>query len=362
MGMTTLATLARRGCRVLGVDRFAPPHTRGSSHGESRIIREAYAEGSFYVPLVRRAREVWAELERETGESLLLETGGIFWGRPESPMVAGSIATAATWGLAHEILESAELRRRFPFFTVPDGMLGLFENASGVLFPEVCLRAAERLARSSGAEFLTDVRVLGWEAGDRGVTVRTTQGEFSAGRIVLAAGAWLPELLGASPLPLEVHQQTLFWFRARNGALFDPAVCPIYIGEPDEECAFYGFPALGGAAGGVKVALHNVRNPVDPESRDPTVRPEDTARMCAVVARYLPGLEPAPLRAVTCLYTNTPDEHFVIDYLPGTRRVVVASCCSGHGFKFAAAIGEVLACLATDEVPGIDLTPFRWRE
>jgi sarcosine oxidase len=223
--------LSRRGLSVVGFDRFAPPHGLGSSHGKSRIIREAYFEHPAYVPLVQHAWALWEELERESGARLLMRTGGLMiGGPPEGALVRGALASAAAHGLPHERLDAAGIRRRVPAFHPGDGMAGVWEPNAGVLFPEAAIAATLASARGHGAELHTDEPVVSWRADERGVEVRTARGTFSAGRLVLASGAWMPALLAELALPLVVERVALFWFEpARDAAGFDPGRFPIFI-------------------------------------------------------------------------------------------------------------------------------------
>jgi sarcosine oxidase len=362
MGSATLWTLAKRGLKVAGVERFASPHPHGSTHGESRIIRMAYAEGEFYVPLLRRAYERWAELERDTQESLLLQTGGVFFGPPDSSTVRGSAASAAHHGLPHERLSHAQLKARAPWLRLDDdpSFEGLYEPVAGVLPPERGVAAMLREAQRLGAHLYPHTQALSWEADARGVTLHTSAGPLRASRLILTPGAWLPSLLHGLTLPLEVHRLTMFWFDPPGGVEpFSPDRFPIYIGKTHEGATFYGFPAVNGPEGGVKVAFHNPTLRVHPDAVDREVQPHEVEAMRAALRRYLPSLDGPLRKTATCLYTSTPDERFIMDVHPASPRVVVGSCCSGHGFKFTPAVGEVLACLALGEEPPVPIAPFR---
>jgi len=359
MGSATLFELAKRGAKVLGLEQFTSPNTNGSTHGESRIIRQAYFEGAFYVPLLLRAYNLWDELERLSGQQLFMPTGGLFFGEETSEVVKGSIRSAQSYNLPHEVLSGKEIRKRFSPIVVPDNFIGLFEKSAGVLAPEKCVSTFRSLATNLGANIHDDEAVTGWETSDSHVEVHTTKNSYKARSLVLTPGAWLPHLSNGLNLPLEVRRLTLFWFEPVEGMhSFQPDRFPIYIGSSPEAWEFYGFPAMNKASTDVKVAFHNRSFPADPNAVDRVVSSHEESAMREVLQRYLPQLNGSLKRTATCLYTLTPDEHFIIDHHPSSKRVVVASCCSGHGFKFASAIGEALACLSMDEMPPIDIAPF----
>jgi sarcosine oxidase len=356
MGSAALWQLARRGTRVLGVDRYAPPHTLGSTHGRTRIIREAYFEHPAYVPFIRRAYELWDETSRGAKTELFLQTGGLMIGPPEGVIIPGALRSAREYDVEHELLEADEIRRRYPELTPAEGMVGLLEKRAGLLFPEKCVEAHLRLAREEGARITFDTLVSGWRADGDGVRVEISDGsEYIGARAVIAAGPWAPELLGGRILPLEVERQLFHWFTPLRDAEFAPDRCPIALWEDPDGTLFASFPDLGD---GVKAGIHHDGTITDPHSVDRTPRDEDESAMRALLQKYLPRAN-GPLRdAAVCLYTNTPDHHFIIDYLDDDERVVLASPCSGHGFKFASAVGEAVAELALGERPSVDLSLF----
>jgi sarcosine oxidase len=357
MGSATLAELAARGKRVLGLDRFAPPHDLGSSHGKSRIIREAYFEDPRYVPLVQRAYERWAELERESGRTLVLRTGGLMIGPPRGTLVSGALLSAETHALPHERLAAAEARAAYPALRVPDDAIAVREPRAGVLFPEACIAAQLERARRHGAEIRCDEPALAWAADGEGVEVRTARGRTRAASLVLSAGAWLARLVPELALPLTVTRQVLYWYEpAAHPERFAPERFPIFIWEDEPGRFIYGFPDLGD---GVKVARHMEGEATDPDHVRREVSAGETADLRASIARCIPDAAGRLLQTAVCLYTSTPDQHFVVDLHPDHAQVVIASPCSGHGFKFASALGETLADLATGRAPAFDLSPFR---
>jgi sarcosine oxidase len=353
MGSAAAGHLAERGACVLGLERYTPAHDQGSSHGRSRIIRQAYFEHPAYVPLLLRAYELWERLEHDAGRPLLTLTGGLMIGPPDSPVVTGSVRSAQQHSLPYETLNAAEIRRRFPPFNPGPEVVALYETRAGVLDPEECIRAQLELAARHGAALHFEEPALAWEAAPSGdwVRVTTAQGAYEAARLVIAAGAWAPALLADLELPLAAERQVLYWFEPTGGAeLFQPDRFPIWIWEVGPDLDLYGFPAQDGPPGGVKVAFYRTgdEETCTPETIDRSVHPEEIGRMRSALAACMPSLNGELRATLTCMYTNTPDQHFVIGPHPHHPQVVIASPCSGHGFKFASVIGEVLADLALD--------------
>ena len=357
MGGAACDHLAGRGLKVLGLDRFAPPHTLGSSHGESRIIREAYFEDPRYVPLVQRAYECWSELARDTGKRLLLETGGLMIGARDGVLVSGAIRSAETHHLPYELLDSAAMRRRYPLFALDDDGVAVWEPRAGVLDPEACVTAQLERAEHRGADLRTHEAVDTWHATSHGVEVKTTHGIERASQLVVAAGSWLPALIPNLARSLTVERIVLYWFDpVTNAELFAPERLPVWIWEHEKDRFIYGFPRL---ARGVKIARHHEGEICTPDDVRRDVAEEETSGMRALVRRRMPALDGALLGTATCLYTNTPDGDFVIDRHPAYQQVLIVSACSGHGFKFASAMGEVIADLVSTGRSRFDLEPFR---
>jgi sarcosine oxidase len=349
MGSSAAYHLAGRGKRVLGLERHAPAHDKGSSHGESRIIRQAYFEDPSYVPLLLRAYELWERLEEETDEDLMTLCGGLMIGPRNGALVSGSVASADEYGLPYEILDSSELKDRYPIFEPGPETVALFEEKAGFVRPEASVKAHLDRAVSLGADLRFEEEILSWEPTGSGVRVETASGTYEAERLVVSAGAWAPKLLADLGLPLEVTRQILFWFRPEGGIeSFAPEKVPIWIYEPDDGNMFYSFPAVDGADA-VKVAFFRVDGkPADPETIDREVHDEEVEFIRGYLARYVPSLNGDFLYAKTCMYTNTPDEHFVISTHPEYPQVCIAAGFSGHGYKFCSVVGEILADLATD--------------
>jgi sarcosine oxidase len=356
MGSAAAAHLAARGARVLALEQYAIPNDRGSSHGLSRIIRLAYWEHPAYVPLVSRAYALWRELEIESGESLLVVTGSIDAGGADSPNVAGARAACLTFDLRFEELRTRDLAERFPAYRLPAEVVSIYQPEGGFLRPEACIVAHVAGARRHGADVRTNTPLLDWEAGDRGVRVRTAEGEHRAGHLVLTAGAWTGALVGPMRLPLAPERQVMLWTRPLRPERFQVGVFPVfYIVASD--AAYYGFPSHEEA--GFKIGrYHHLGERVDPDTMDRTCRDEDEAALREGIRRFFPDADGPTLAMKTCLFTNTPDEHFVIDILPGAPRVAIAAGFSGHGFKFCSVVGEVLADLTLDGGTRHDLALF----
>jgi sarcosine oxidase len=359
MGSAALYELASRGVSVVGVDAYDPPHSLGSTHGRSRIIREAYYEHPSYVPLVQRAYAGWARLERVSGTALFRQTGGLNIGAPDCGLVAGALESASRHGLDVELLDSEEIERRFPAFAVSKSMIGVYERTAGMLFPEACIRAYLTLAKASGAEVRTNCRVLTLARDGAAITATTGEGTITAHRVVICAGAWSRALLASLGinLPLEVARQTMHWLEPRGDAsLREPQRFPIALIEHDVDRMLYTMPDTGD---GVKIAIHHEGAVVAANDVDREVRLSDTEPVEALAARFIPSVAGRIRESAVCLYTNTPDHDFIIDVADGMPNVVVVSACSGHGFKFASAIGEVAAQLALGESCDVDLSHFR---
>lgn len=345
MGSAAAAHLAARGISVLGLEQYQPAHDRGSSHGKGRIIREAYFEDPAYVPLVQRAYRLWRDLEAETGTSLLRTTGGLNIGTPESEFVRGSMRSGDEHGLPYDYLSAAEVHARFPGLTLPDEMVAVYEPNAGILKPEACVRAHLEIAGRHGAELRFGTTVAGWSADSSGVTVRTAWDTFHAERLVIAAGPWTAQILSGLELPLEVWRVVNVHFAPRRPELFDVERFPVYLMQVPEG-DYYGFPAIPGE--GVKLGRHDIGEVCTAETIRRDVDPGEVEMLRAVLDRYMPGASGAVMWTLTCMYTNTPDRHFIIERHPEQPRVVYGCGFSGHGFKFASAVGEVLADLALD--------------
>jgi sarcosine oxidase len=357
MGSAALHHLAGRGLRVVGIEQFAPGHDRGSSHGETRIIRLGYFEHPSYVPLVRAAYPLWRALEQKSGESLLQITGIIELGAPEGALVAGTLRSSRAHALPHEVLDAAEVMRRFPALRVPSGFVGVFQPEGGILAAEPAIQAQVALATAAGAQVRTKETVRALEPRAGGVRIITDTGIIEAGQAIVAAGPWVRKLLPDFPVPLRVTRQVLGWFEATEPAMFGRDRCPVFMIE-NADGIFYGFPA--GRKPGIKFAKHHhADEAVDPAVPAGPMAGADEALLRAALTAHLPAANGRLLDAQTCLYTMAPDGDFILDRLPGSPDIIVASPCSGHGFKFAPVIGEILADLATTGATRHDISRFR---
>ena len=359
MGSATLCQLARRGHRALGIDRFSPPHANGSSHGDTRITRLAIGEGAHYTPLALRSHELWRELERETGERLLASIGGLFMSSPTKASVLhvpgffdNTVAAARQYDIVHEVLDAPAIRRRFPVFNVATDEYGYFEPEAGYLRPEACIAAQLALAEERGATILRNEAVTGFDVAADGIVVATDRDRYAGDRLVVAAGAWLPTLVGARVARhFTIYRQRLLWLDIDgDAAAFSPDRCPVFIWELQRRPqGIYGFPALDGPRGGVKVGVEQFALETTADADEASLPPTDIAAFHAeMIAPFLSGLAPRCVKALTCLYTVTPDFGFVIDAHPDSERVLIVAPCSGHGFKHSPAIGEAAAAWSED--------------
>jgi sarcosine oxidase len=368
-GSATLYQLARRGLRVLGLDQFAPPHTLGSTHGDTRITRLAIGEGAHYTPLAVRSHEIWRELEEETGAKLLTTNGGLFISTVSNrysfhggAFFATTVAAARKHKIDHELLDGKQIRRRFPQFQVDDHEVGYFEKSAGFVRPEACIRAQLGLAEFRGADVRSNEKVLSFRETADQVSVTTSAATYAADKLVIAAGPWLPELLAQKHARhFKVFRQVLYWFdvEAQYDA-FRPEKFPIFIWElPDGHGGIYGFPAIDGPKGGFKIATEHYEATTTPHEVERKVSADEIAHMFREnVGPFFPGAGARCIRSAACLYTVTNDFGFVVDHHPDFRRVIVASPCSGHGFKHSAALGEAIADLTQGASSPFDLGAF----
>jgi sarcosine oxidase len=355
VGSAVCHHLARAGAKVVGIDRFRPPHDQGSSHGLTRITRLAIGEGAAFVPLAKRSHVLWRELEAATGESLYLATGGLVIASPEAEQnayhgqpgfLAQTIDLARRFQIGHELLDASAIRDRFPAFAVADHERGYYEREAGVLFPERIVAAQLDVAKRHGATLRLDERVLSIEPDGDAVTVGTDRDRIGAARVVVAAGAWTPGLAGTALAGrMRVLRQVLFWFHASEPALYAPERCPIWIWlhGPGAAGSMYGVPMVDGVAG-VKVASEQDTVLCEPDRVERDVGShEQRAMYDSHVAGRLRGLDARVVRSATCLYTATADASFIVEPHPAMPAVTLVSACSGHGFKHSAALGESLA-------------------
>lgn len=373
VGSAALYQASKLGANGIGIDRFAPPHNQGSSHGDTRITRQAIGEGKVFVPLVLRSNQIWEEIEAATGRSLMVRNGCLVLASANTPgchhgstsFVQDTIDAAREFGIAHEVLSADEIGRRYPQFRLRGDEVGYLEPGAGFLRPEACIEAQLQLARAAGAQVFTNEVALDINERQGEVEVRTSKATYSAKQVIVTAGAWIPRLLGGDYARFfNVYRQMLCWFGVANGTeLFEPRKFPVFIwitgNQPRD--MMYGFPPID-ANGGVKIATEQYESTVDPDAVPRDVDPADIAALYnEYIAPRFPAVSAKCLRSATCLYTVTADAKFVIDNFPGSHNVVFASACSGHGFKHSAAVGEALAQQALGLPSAVDLSPFALR-
>jgi len=342
MGSAACMHLARRGVKVLGLDQFGIPNSQGSSHGESRMTRMAYYEHADYVPLLKRAYDLWHQMENQSGQKLFHQTGGLYMGKPDGHVVANSLIAAQQHGLEHEFLKPEQLKERYPQFSLPADFVAIHETRAGLLLPERIVATQASLALRSGAELHGHEPVLEWEAQGGEVTVTTSTGTYHARHLLLTAGPWAGQLLRDLKLELRVTRQVMGWIWPKDPDQFELGKIPVWGIENSDGSLSYGFPILPGSTG-IKIARHAPGSVTDPTTIDRTIREKDIQEIRQIAEQYL-GQRNAPVLDVrTCLYTNSPDHHFIVDRHPHHANVHFACGFSGHGFKFASVIGEALA-------------------
>ena len=352
VGSAVSQNLSSRGMKVLTLEKFGLNHENGSSHGKTRIIRLAYYEDERYVPLLRRAFELWRELERKTGKTLMRLTGGLMMGNPEGELLTGVLRSVKTHGIPYRMLSASETEARFEAFDLDESFSAVFEENAGILFPEECIEASVQLAKEAACEFRFNEEVTKWRSGPPGVKVQTSKGGYAADKVVFCTGAWTGRLLGRV-IPLEIERQVPLWFSSGGLDFFTPARMPIFISEESGKRFFYGIPDVGH---GVKVARTHGGVMVDPDTVSRKVTDEDTKPVKAFASERLPMLGREPIASTTCRYANTPDLNFAVGLLPKDPRVAVVSACSGHGFKFTGVLGEVVADLVTSGRSRFDIS------
>lgn len=357
MGSAAICHLATRGQRVLGIDSHDIPNVMGSSHGVTRIIRLAYCEDPSYVPLLRRAFELWHDLEDTAHEQLLITTGSLDIGPEGSMVFQGSLESCELHDLPYEALSGREMNRRFPAYSMPEDLHAVYQPDGGFVLPERSIVAHVNAALTAGAEIHGQERVVAWEPDGEGVRVRTERDTYTAQRLVVSAGAWASTLVPELTSIVQPERQVMGWFQPSDPAMFGPASFPVF-NLMAEEGRYYGLPVYG--VPGLKVGrYHHLEESIHPDTmdREPNQRDEETLRV--LLRRYFPKADGPTMALKTCIFTNTTDEHFVIDLHPEAPQVVLATGFSGHGFKFCSVMGEVLADLAQDGSSQHDLSLFR---
>ncbi len=353
MGSAAVAALAGRGARVLGVERFARGHTRGASSGRSRVIRRAYFEHPDYVPLLQLAYAGWRALERATGTTLLHEIGALLVGRPGSAAVAGTLRSAQSYDIPIACYAADELRARFPMFAPLPDEVGVYEACGGYLEPEAAVAAFLTLAETRGAQLAFETPVRGWaEAADDALTVTLEGGEaVRTRRLVLCTGAWTSAMPGSAGFGIRLQRNVQVWLRSAPAV---SAGCPVFLVErAGEPAQFYGVPDRGA---GFKVAFHGSGSELGEAAQlDPVVTGDEIAPLLAAATGWIPHGLGAVVATHACIYTLSPDRDFIVGRHPAYEGAIVAAGFSGHGFKFAPAIGDALADLALEQAPRVDL-------
>ena len=349
MGSSTAYQIAAKGRKVLGLEQYSPAHDRGSSHGKSRVIRLTLYREAVYIQLLKRAYELWRQIAQDSEREVLTVTGGLALGRPEHSVIDGGLASAREFDLPCEVLDPGDVRRRFPPFTPSPDMIGVYERTAGFLRPEEAILAYHQQAARRGAQLHFNEPVLRWDvspSGDR-VAVATAKQEYEAARLIITPGPWALSAFTKLDVPLNVERLVMFWFEPPGGIEpFLPGRFPVYVCLPDHGERFYGFPAHEGPRGGAKVAFSRKGTPCSPDTINRQVDESEIASMREHLAKCVPALNGPCIGTQTCMYTNTPDLNFIIGSHPGCPQCVVAAGFSGHGFKFASVVGEILAELA----------------
>ncbi len=357
MGSAALSHLAARGAKVIGIDAYYPAHSLGSSHGDSRLIRLGYFEDPSYVPLLKRAYANWRSLEARLRSEILTITGVLQIGAPDSTIVTGTRASCALHDLTYEELDQAEAKSRFPVFSLDADEVALLDPQGGYIRPETAVMGYLKLAAEDGATLHFGEKITAIEPDDTGVTIASATARYRAKKVIVATGSWIAELVPQLKEHAVPIRQVVAWYQPRDGFLTQPQRMPAFLRDEGKDDTYFGFPAIG--VDGVKIGRHaHFREPIDPNAPNPPVNDADTALLDAFMAKRLPDANGLRVNAITCRYTMLPSEDFLIDLMPGDPRVVVASPCSGHGFKFTCVIGEILADLALDGATPLPIGAF----
>lgn len=360
MGSAACYHLSKAGLDVLGLEQFSIPNTRGSSHGSTRILRLGLHESSRYVPLVSRAAELWDDLGEQTGQKIFHRIGSLDVSLPEGPIFQGSLLACQHCGIEHEVLDAREIRRRHRAMAPAPGMMAVFQPGSGFVVPEAAISAHVNLAMAGGAEIRGHERMVGWENAGREYLIATEHGRYRARNLLIMGGAWIGKILQAACVPVEAERCVLGWFSTgKNAPAFSSHELPVWIVDSEETGHFYGFPAHG--IPGFKLGrLREKPLPgVDPDMLRLEVDREDEADMRGFIRAMFPGADGPVLSMETCFFENTPDRTPIVDRIPGEESAWVIGGFSGHGFKYASAMGEVACALVQRTAPRCDLTPFR---
>jgi sarcosine oxidase len=364
-GSATCMTLARRGFNVLGIDKYSPPHNMGSHHGVTRSVRRAYMEGTSYVPMAQRAWELWRKLERDSGQKLLVKTGNLTIGPPDSPAVLGFLASAQSYAIPHECLTASEVRKRWPQLSPPKTFVAGLEKEAGIVFPEMSIITFLAEAEKAGADLVMDEPVERWSEDKSTVYVHTARNTYETGRLLISAGAWTNRLLDLQGRPLMPKRVPVHWVQAPKDKRLHLGRFPVNFWQvpikkrfesPRTYREFYALPVIDPAAQ-IKIAFHNELVDCDPVTLIREVLPDEVEKIKAIISHFLPGLRRCAINSEVCMYTMTPDGHFYLGKRPGSSHVFGVAL-AGHGFKFAPALGEILADLMMDKSPVVGIELF----
>jgi len=353
MGSATCYYLSKRGYKVLGLEQFDISHEFGSHAGQSRIIRKAYFEHPAYVPLLEGAYKNWKTFEQETGEQLYFKTGLLYAGTSSNEMITGVKQSATLYNIELELLKNADAVKRFPQFLFPKSFEILFEPEAGFLPPEKSIRLYASQAKKNGAIIKTNERVIEWKKDGTNIIVKTDKSSYQCNKLIITAGAWAGKMIPHFSDKIKVTRQFVAWIKTNDDRRFTLNNFPCWmIGDDEQRGCYYGFPLLDtkfGEPAGLKLAHHFPKEVTDPYKVDRRATENDIQDLKYCLDKYLPGVFDSILHTKICLYANSPDENFIIDKLPGYEENVSIACgFSGHGFKFASVIGEILADLAIE--------------
>lgn len=362
VGSASLYQLSQKNLKIIAIDSFSPPHDLGSSGGESRIVRQAIGEGEHFVPLAMRSYEIWSEIEKKTGEQFLYPVGGLVLSPTnKDDFFSTTVQSAQKFSIKHEILDYQEIKRRFPEFNIGHDTIGYYEHNAGFVIPEKCISAQIELAKRKGVDLRFNEKVLQIILeGPENIRLETNKSVYYASKVIISAGSCINHFSPPETRKLfKVYRQVLYWLEITNKSYFSPDRFPVFIWKfPPAVGSIYGFPAIKGPQGGVKIATHNTHSSTTLEEMDRNVtEQEKIAFYDRFIAPYFHGLGPC-LRAAVCTYTMTPDENFVIDFALESQDILLVSACSGHGFKHSAAVGELAVNMILKDRTGIDVKPF----
>lgn len=364
-GSATSMTLARRGFNVLGIDKHRPPHRMGSHHGASRSVRRAYLEGASYVPMAMRSWELWRQLEKDSGQKLLLETGNLTIGPPDSPAVTGFIASAQTYGIPHEYLTATEVCKRWPQLSLSDNFVAGLEKSAGIVFPELSIATFLSEAEKAGADLAVEEPVDRWSENQGTIYVHTNRNTYQTGRLLISAGAWTNKLLRIPGRLLMPKRVPVHWVKAPEDKGYHIGRFPVNfwqipiekrLGSSQTYREFYALPVTDRNTQ-IKIALHNELVDCDPGTLKRDILPDEVTKIRAIISKFFPSLRQRTITSEVCMYTMTPDGHFYLGERPGSNQVFGVAL-AGHGFKFAPVLGEILADLMTDIAPAVDINIF----